>query len=95
MLLETNFLLRPCHAYTADNGRSNVPDRQMSLGRLWERCQRRVSEKQYKANSYSEDRSILQVNECAFDSGLIEKYLVQMLTWISLEWILYNWIIGY
>ena len=34
---------------------------------------RRVSKKQHNVTSYSEERSLPQVNECAFDSGLIEK----------------------
>ena len=44
---------------------------------------RRVSEKQLNVASYDEERSLPQVNECAFDSGIIEK--VQILTWISLD----------
>ena len=46
---------------------------------------RRVSEKQLNVTSYDEERSLPQVNECAFDSGLIEKKMVQILTWISLD----------
>ena len=34
---------------------------------------RRVSEKLHNVTSYCEERSLPQVNECAFDSGLIEK----------------------